>query len=78
VEGPAVHSTSSQLKESHIVVHREQLTYPRQVERAMNKVCEVVITTITPNGSAALPFVIPSEAEGSAVLLMDRECKRHK
>jgi hypothetical protein len=33
----------------------------------MNKVCEVVITTMTPNGSAALPFVIPSAAEGSAV-----------
>ena len=38
-------------------------------------VCEVVITTITPNGSATLPFVIPSAAdlsrravEGSAVL----------
>jgi hypothetical protein len=34
----------------------------------MNNVCEVAITTITPNGSATLPFVIPSEAEGSAVL----------
>jgi hypothetical protein len=33
----------------------------------MNKVRELVITTITPNGSATLPFVIPSEAEGSAV-----------
>jgi hypothetical protein len=33
----------------------------------MNNACEVVITTITPNGSAALPFVIPSVAEGSAV-----------
>jgi hypothetical protein len=25
----------------------------------MNNVCEVVVTAITPNGSAALPFVIP-------------------
>jgi hypothetical protein len=27
----------------------------------MNNACEAVITTITPNGSATLPFVIPSE-----------------
>jgi hypothetical protein len=33
----------------------------------MNNVSELVITAITPNGSASLPFVIPSEAEGSAV-----------
>jgi hypothetical protein len=33
----------------------------------MNNVCEVVVTAITPNGSATLPFVIPSAAEGSAV-----------
>jgi len=33
----------------------------------MNDICEVVVTAITPNGSAALPFVIPSVAEGSAV-----------
>jgi hypothetical protein len=33
----------------------------------MNHVPAVVISTIAPNGSAALPFVIPSEAEGSAV-----------
>jgi hypothetical protein len=33
----------------------------------MNEVCEAVIATITPNGSTAIPFVIPSEAEGSAV-----------
>jgi hypothetical protein len=39
----------------------------------MNEVREAVITTITPNGNATLPFVIPSAAEGSAVLLMDRE-----
>ena len=26
----------------------------------MNNVCEVAIIAITPNGSAALPFVIPS------------------
>ena len=31
-----------------------------QVKGGMNNVREVVITTITPNGSAALPFVIPS------------------
>jgi len=31
----------------------------RQVEGEMNNVCEVVVTAITPNGSAALPFVIP-------------------
>ena len=30
----------------------------RQVEGEMNNVCEVVVTAITPNGSAALPFVI--------------------
>jgi len=33
----------------------------------MNGVREAVITTMTPNGSATLPFVIPSVAEGSAV-----------
>jgi hypothetical protein len=33
----------------------------------MNNVCEAVIATITLNGSASLPFVIPSGAEGSAV-----------
>jgi hypothetical protein len=38
-----------------------------QVEGEMNNLCEVLTTTITPNGSASLPFVIPSEAEGSAV-----------
>jgi hypothetical protein len=26
----------------------------------MNNVCEAVVTAITPNGSATLPFVIPS------------------
>jgi hypothetical protein len=31
----------------------------------MNEVCEAA--TITPKGSATLPFVIPSAAEGSAV-----------
>ena len=30
---------------------------PGQVESGMNNVCEVVITTITPNGSATLSFV---------------------
>jgi hypothetical protein len=35
----------------------------RQVEGEMNNVCEVVITAITPNESAALPFVIPSAAD---------------
>jgi hypothetical protein len=34
----------------------------------MNNACEVVITTITPNASATLPFVIPSVVEGPAVL----------
>jgi len=33
----------------------------------MNDVREAVITTITLNGGVPLPFVIPSEAEGSAV-----------
>jgi hypothetical protein len=33
----------------------------------MNGVYVVVVTTITPNGSATLPFVIPSAVEGSAV-----------
>jgi hypothetical protein len=33
----------------------------------MNNVSELVITAITPSGSATLAFVIPSEAEGSAV-----------
>jgi hypothetical protein len=32
----------------------------------MNNVCQVAITAITLNGSVTLPFVIPSEAEGSA------------
>jgi hypothetical protein len=39
----------------------------------MNNAIEVVIATITHNGSAVLPFVIPSEAEGPAVLSMDGE-----
>jgi hypothetical protein len=39
----------------------------RQVGKDMNEVREAIITAITPNGSATLPFVIPSEAEGSAV-----------
>jgi len=34
----------------------------------MNNVCEAVITAITPKGSATLPFVVPSVAEGSAVV----------
>jgi hypothetical protein len=33
----------------------------------MNEACQVVITSTIPNGSATLPFVIPSAAEGSAV-----------
>ena len=33
----------------------------------MNEVREALITPTTPNGSATLPFVIPSVAEGSAV-----------
>jgi hypothetical protein len=33
----------------------------------MNNICVVVIATIAPNGSAPVPFVIPSAAEGSAV-----------
>jgi len=37
----------------------------------MNNLFEFAITAITPNGSATLPFVIPSAAEGSAVLLTD-------
>jgi hypothetical protein len=55
VEGPAVLFIGS------------NLTCRRQVSSGMNNVSEVVITTITPNGSAPLPFVIPSAAEGSAV-----------
>ena len=47
--------------------HPEQSTCLRQVEEGMNEVRQAVITSITPNGSATLPFVIPSEAEGSAV-----------
>ena len=39
----------------------------------MNNLCEVVIITIAPNGSDTLPFVIPSAAEGSAVLLISSE-----
>jgi hypothetical protein len=39
----------------------------------MNNACEVVSMAITSNGSATPPFVIPSEAEGSAVLLINRE-----
>jgi hypothetical protein len=38
----------------------------------MNNACEVVIIAITPNGSAALPLVIPSAAEGSAVSLAQK------
>ncbi len=45
---------------------KSSLTCLRQ-GTGMNNVSELVITTITPNGSATLPFVIPSEAEGSAV-----------
>jgi hypothetical protein len=43
------------------------VTCLRQVGRDMNEVREAIITAITPNGSATLPFVIPSVAEGSAV-----------
>jgi len=43
------------------------LTRRRQVSSGMNNVHEVVTIAITPNGSVALPFVIPSVAEGSAV-----------
>jgi hypothetical protein len=42
-------------------VIRSSLTCLRQVESGMNNVCEAVITAVTPNGSATLPFVIPSE-----------------
>ena len=35
------------------------MTCLRQVEKGMNEVREAIITAITPNGSAALPFVIP-------------------
>jgi len=38
------------------------LTCLRQVEGEMNNACEVVSMAITPNESATLPFVIPSEA----------------
>jgi hypothetical protein len=48
-------------------VIRSNLTCLWQVEGGMNEVREVVTATITPNGGAPLPFVIPSEAEGSAV-----------
>ena len=44
-------------------VHQEQLDLPATSFTGMNNVSELVITTITPNGSATLPFVIPSEAE---------------
>jgi hypothetical protein len=44
-----------------------------QVVSGMNNVCEAVVTTITANESANLPFVLPSEAEGSAVLLIRSE-----
>jgi hypothetical protein len=47
-----------------------RVAFPFRVEEGMNNVYEVVITFITPNGCAALPFVIPSVAEGSAVLLI--------
>ena len=50
---------------------RSNLTCLRQVESGMNNVCEVVITTITPNGSATLPFVIPSQAEDLLFNLSD-------
>jgi hypothetical protein len=33
----------------------------------MNYLCEAVITAIKSDGSVALSFVIPSEAEGSVV-----------
>jgi hypothetical protein len=33
----------------------------------MNNAVGFLVTSITSNGSATLPFVIPSEAEGSAV-----------
>ena len=48
-------------------VIRSNLTCLRQVGKGMNEVREAAVTSITQNGSAALPFVIPSEAEGSAV-----------
>jgi hypothetical protein len=55
-------------------VIRSSLTCLRQVSPGMNNVSELVITAITPNGSAPLPFVIPSEAEGSAVPLPSIKC----
>jgi hypothetical protein len=67
VEGPAVLSTSSQLHRKPRLFIRSSLTCLRQVERGINELSEAVITTITPNASAPLPFVIPSGAEGSAV-----------
>ena len=33
----------------------------------MHEVCEAVITATAPNGSTVLPFIIPREAEASAV-----------
>src|SRR5271163_125854 len=49
----------------------------RQVMVAMNELRgQLFIATIKPNGSAALPFVIPSAAEGSAVLLISIEAGR--
>jgi hypothetical protein len=56
----AVRSTSIQLPRRPLLFIRNSLTCQRQVSSGMNKVCEVVITTITPNGSATLPSVIPS------------------
>jgi hypothetical protein len=35
------------------------VTCLRQVSSGMNNVCAVVVTTIPPNGSVTLPFVIP-------------------
>jgi hypothetical protein len=60
VEGPAVPLTSIQFDRKSRLFIRSSLTCLRQVSPGMNNVSELVITAITPNGSASLPFVIPS------------------
>jgi hypothetical protein len=67
-ENPLLSSNHSRWKRRPPLCHPEQQTCLRQVEGEMNELCEAVTTTITPNGRVTLPFVIPSAAEGSAVL----------
>jgi hypothetical protein len=78
VEGPAVPRTSIQFDRKHLLFIGSNLSCLRQLGKGLKEVREAVIIATTPNGSAALPFVIPSGAEGSAVVLACGEFECNK